>query len=269
MSNLRMVVCCKQVLDPEAPPTAFKIDPKSMRMTLPSDIKPVIGQYDEFALEAALRIKDAVGGHITVISLGNNIVRDVIKKSLAVGGDDLILLEDPAFEDSDSWSTANAIAHAIRKLEGYDVIFCGRQSSDWDAGQVAFGLAEILGLPIVPLAKKVEAADGKLRIEQVIQDGYQVVESPTPAVVTVTSELGNLRYAVLKGIMAAAKKQPQVWKPADIGLDAAEVGSAGRRLKLDRLYQPVKEAHCEMVEGETAAEAGASLALRLRQAKVI
>ena len=269
MSELRMVVCCKQVLDPEAPPTSFKIDPKTMRMTLPSDIKPVIGQYDEFALEAALRLKDTVGGHITVISLGNNIVRDVIKKSLAVGGDELVLLEDPAFEDSDSWATANALARAIQKLDGFDAVFCGRQSSDWDAGQVAYGLAEILGLPVVPLAKKVESTDGTLRIEQVIQDGYQVVEVPTPAVVTVTSELGNLRYAVLKGIMAAAKKQPQVWKPADIGLDETEVGAAGRRLALNRLYQPVKEAHCEVIEGETAAEAGENLATWLRQAKVI
>jgi electron transfer flavoprotein beta subunit len=209
------------------------------------------------------------GGHITVISLGNNIVRDVIKKSLAVGADELVLLEDPAFEDGDSWSTANALAKAIRKLDGFDVIFCGRQSSDMDAGLVPFGLAETLELPVVPLARKVETADGMLLIEQVIQDGYQVVKLPTPAVITVTSELGNLRYAVLKGIMAAARKQPIIWKPADLGLEESHVGAAGRRLALDRLYQPVKEAHCEMVEGETAAEAGANLALRLRQAKVI
>jgi electron transfer flavoprotein beta subunit len=268
MSDLRMVVCCKQVLDPEAPPASFKID-SSMKMTLPPDIKPVIGQYDEFALEAALRVRDAVGGKITVLSLGNNFVRDVIKKSLAVGSDELILMEDAAFQDSDSWSTAYALSKAVGKLDGYDVIFCGRQTSDWDAGQVGFGLAELLGLPIVTLARKVEAVDGKLRIEQVIPDGYQVVEVSMPAVVTVTSELGNLRYPVLKGIMAAAKKQPTVWSPADLGLDSAEVGASGRKLGLDKLYQPVKEARCEMVQGETAAEAGANLALKLREAKVI
>jgi electron transfer flavoprotein beta subunit len=268
MSDLRMVVCCKQVLDPEAPPASFKID-SSMKMTLPPDIKPVIGQYDEFALEAALRVRDSVGGKITVLSLGNNFVRDVIKKCLAVGSDELILMEDAAFQDSDSWSTAYALSKAVGKLDGYDVIFCGRQSSDWDAGQVGFGLAELLGLPIVTLARKVEAVDGKLRIEQVIPDGYQVVEVSMPAVVTVTSELGNLRYPVLKGIMAAAKKQPTVWSPADLGLDSAEVGASGRKLGLDKLYQPVKEARCEMVQGETAAEAGANLALKLREAKVI
>ena len=131
------------------------------------------------------------------------------------------------------------------------------------------GLAELLGLPLVTLARKVEAIDGGLRIEQVIPDGFQVVEVQTPAVVTVTSELGNLRYAVLKGIMAAARKQPIVWTPADLGVDASGVGASGRRLQLNRLYQPVKEARCEIVAGETAAEAGANLAARLREAKVI
>ncbi len=269
MTELRMVVCCKQTLDPEAPPAAFKVDSASNRMTLPSDIKPVIGQYDEFALEAALRLKDANGGNITVLSLGNKLVRDVIKKALAVGGDELILLEDPSFEGSDSWSTAYALMLAIKKLERYDVIFCGRQSSDWDSGQVGLGLAELLDIPIVTLARKVEAIEGGLRVEQVIPDGYQIVEVQTPAVVTVTSELGNLRYAVLKGIMAAAKKQPTVWTPGDLGVDPSEIGSEGRRLKLERLYQPVKEARCEIVEGESPAEAGANLAVRLREAKVI
>ena len=269
MPELRMVVCCKQTLDPEAPPTAFKIDSATKRMTLPTDVKPVIGQYDEFALEAALRLKDANGGKVTVLSLGNKLVRDVIKKALAVGGDELVLLEDAAVEDSDSWSTAYALSLAIKKLEGFDVILCGRQSSDWDSGQVGPGLAELLGLPLVPLARKVEAIDGGLRIEQVIPDGFQVVEVPTPAVVTVTSELGNLRYAVLKGIMAAARKQPVVWTPADLGVDPSAVGSKGRRLTLNRLYQPVKEAHCEIIAGETATEAGANLAVRLREAKVV
>lgn len=269
MPELSMIVCCKQTLDPEAPPASFKIDPATKRMTLPTDIKPVIGQYDEFALEAALRLKASVGGKITVLSLGNKLVRDVIKKALAVGGDELVLLEDAAFEDSDSWTTAYALSLAVKKLESYDVIFCGRQSSDWDSGQVGAGLAELLGLPLVTLARKVEAIEGGLRIEQVIPDGFQVVEVQTPAVVTVTSELGNLRYAVLKGIMAAAKKQPIIWTPADLGIEPSEVGAAGRRLSLRRLYQPVKEARCEIVAGETPAEAGANLAARLREAKVI
>ncbi len=262
-----MIVCCKQVPDPEAPPSAFKV--VNNKMTLPPDIKPVIGQYEEFALEAALKIKDAAGGKITVIALGNNFVRDVIKKALAVGADELVLLEDGAFEDGDSWATANALAMAIRKIGTYDIIFCGRQSSDWDTGQVGLGIAELLGIPAVTLARKVQVTDGKAKVERVIPDGYQVVEVAFPVLITVTSELGALRYAALKGIMAAAKKQPIVWKPADIGLEPSQVGAAGRRSKLEKLLQPVKEAKCEIIGGETPAEAAANLAVRLKEAKLL
>jgi len=264
---LNMIVCCKQVPDPEAPPSAFKV--VDNKVTLPPDIKPVIGQYEEFALEAALRVKDSVGGKITVIALGNNFVRDVIKKALAVGADELVLLEDEAFENGDSWATANALAMAIKKIGVYDIIFCGRQSSDWDTGQVGLGIAELLGIPAVTLARKVQVADRKLKVERVIPDGYQVVEVALPALITVTSELGALRYAALKGIMAAAKKQPIVWKPADIGLQPSQVGAAGRRSKLEKLFQPVKEAKCEIISGETPAEAGVNLAVRLKEAKLL
>jgi electron transfer flavoprotein beta subunit len=262
-----MIVCVKQVPDPEAPPAAFKV--VANKMTVTPDIKPVIGQYEEFALEAALRIKDKVGGKITALCLGNNFARDVVKKSLAVGADELILLEDEAFEEGDSWSTACALAAAIKKIAEYDLIFCGRQDSDWGHMQVGLGLAEILGIPAVSLVRKVEVTDGKARVEKVIPDGYQVIEVELPALVTVTSELGALRYAALKGIMAAAKRQPTVWKPADIGLEPSQVGAAGRRVKIAELSQPVKEAKCEIIEGETPAEAGANLAVRLREAKLI
>jgi electron transfer flavoprotein beta subunit len=135
--------------------------------------------------------------------------------------------------------------------------------------QVGLGLAEILGIPAVSLVRRVEVTDGKARVEKVIPDGYQVIEVELPALVTVTSELGALRYAALKGIMAAAKRQPTVWKPADIGLEPSQVGAAGRRVKIAELSQPVKEAKCEIIEGETPAEAGANLAVRFREAKLI
>lgn len=267
MPDVSMIVCCKQVPDPEAPPSVFKV--AGNKMTVPPDVKPVIAPYDENALEAALRIKEKVGGKITALILGNKLIRDVIKKSLAVGADELILLEDEAFEEGDSWSTAYALATAIKKIGKYDLIFCGRQASDWDAGQVGLGIAEILGIPAVSIVRKIEVTDGKARIERVIPDGYEAVEVAFPALITVTSELGDLRYAALKGIMAAAKKQPTVWKPADIGLEPSQVGAAGSHTKLSKLFQPIKEAKCEMIEGETPAEAGANLAVRLREAKLL
>lgn len=264
-----MIVCCKQVLDPEAPPASFKIDPSTNKVVPPPGVPPVISPFDEQAVEAALRIKDKLGGKITILSLGSNLLRDVVKKPLSMGADELILLEDETFEGGDSWSTAYALSMAIKKMGEYDLIFCGRQAADWDAGQVGLGIAEFLGIPSVTVAKKVEVIDGKARVERVLADGYELIEVILPALITVSNELGEPRYATLKGIMAAAKKQPIIWKPADIGVEPSQIGAAGRRLKLLKLFQPVKEAKCKIVGGDTPAEIGAILALKLREAKII
>jgi electron transfer flavoprotein beta subunit len=266
---MNMIVCIKQVIDPEAPPASFKVDTARNTVTLPPSISPVIDPYAEYAVEAALRIKDAQGGKITAISLGTNLLRDVVKKPLSMGADELILLEDEAFSGGDSYSTAYALALAIKKVKDYDLIFCGRQASDWDAGQVGLGIAEILGLPSVTLARKVEASDGKARVERVTDDGYEVISIALPAVITVSNELGEPRYPTIKGIMAAKRKEPVVWKPADIGVTPAQVGASGRRAKLVRLFQPAREEKCDIVAGETPEEAAANLALKLREAKVI
>lgn len=266
---MNMIVCVKQVPDPEAPPASFKVDPAANKMIPPPGVAPVVSPFDEQAVEAALRIKDAQGGKITVLSLGNKLVRDVIKKPLSMGADELVLLEDEAYEEGDSWSTAYALSLAIKKIGEYDLIFCGRQAADWDAGQVGSGIAELLGIPSVTVAKKVEVMDGKVRVERVVADGYEVVEAPIPCLITVSNELGEPRYATLKGIMAAAKKQPIIWKPQDIGADLPQIGAQGRRTKLLKLFQPVKEAKCEIIEGESVGEAATNLALKLREAKLI
>jgi len=266
---MNMVVCAKQVVDPEAPPASFKVDSTTNKVVPPAGVPPVVSPFDEQATEAALRIKDAHGGKITVLSLGNNLLRDVVKKPLSMGADELILLEDEVFEEGDSWSTAYALAMAIKKIGEYDIIFCGRQAADWDAGQVGSGIAEVLGIPSITVAKKVEVINGKVKVERVVADGYEVVEAPMPCLITVSNELGEPRYATLKGIMAAAKKQPIIWKPQDIGVDPSQIGATGRRTKLLRLFQPVREAKCEIVEADSPAEAAANLAVRLREAKIL
>jgi electron transfer flavoprotein beta subunit len=266
---MNMIVCFKQVIDPEAPPASFKVDATKNTVTLPSSVSPVIDPYAEFAIEAALRVKDAQGGKITAMSLGIDLLRDVVKKPLSMGADELILLEDEAFADGDSWSTAYALAMAIKKVGDYDLIFCGRQASDWDAGQVGSGIAEILGLPSVTLAQKIDITNGKAKVERVTDDGYEVVEVSLPALITVSNELGEPRYPTIKGIMAAKKIEPIIWKPADIGVEPPQVGAAGRHSKLLKLFQPVREGKCEIVEGEEPEEAAANLALKLREAKII
>jgi len=266
---MNMIVCIKQVLDPEAPPASFKIDPSSNKVVPSPGVSPVISPFDEQAVEAALRIKDTKGGKITAISLGINLLRDVVKKPLAMGVDELILLEDEAFIEGDSWSTAYALAMAIKKIGDYDLIFCGRQAADWDAGQVGSGIAEILGLPSVTVAKKVDITNGKARVERVIADGYEVIEVSLPALITVSNELGEARYPTIRGIMAAKKKEPIVWKPADIGVEVSQIGAAGRRTRLLKLFQVVREGKCEIIEGDSPEEAAVNLALKLREAKIL
>jgi len=266
---MNMIVCVKQVIDPEAPPASFKVDSAANNVVPPQGVSPVLDPYGEYAVEAALRVKDAKGGKITAISLGNSMLRDVVKKPLSMGADELILLEDEAFTGGDSWSTAQALAAAIKKIGEYDIIFCGREASDWNAGQVGSGLAEILDLPSVTLVKKIEITDGKAKVERITADGYEVVEISLPALITISNELGEPRYPTIKGIMAAKKKEAIVWKPADIGLDASQIGTAGRNTRMLKLFQPAREGKCEIIEGESPEEAATKLAERLREAKVL
>jgi len=238
-------------------------------MLPPPDTSPVISPFDEQAIEAALRIKDAQEAKVTVITLGVGLLESVIKKPLAMGADELVVLEDEAFDGGDSSAIAYALAMAIQKTGGYDLILCGRQASDWDSGQVGAGISEILGLPCVTLAKKLDIADRKVIVEQVTPDGHNVIEALLPAVITVSNELGEARFPKLKGIRASKKMAPIVWAPLDIAADLSRIGASGRRTRLLKLFQPVREEQCDIIEGETEEEAAENLALRLREEKVL
>jgi electron transfer flavoprotein beta subunit len=264
-----MVVCVKQIADPEAPPGSFRVDEATKSVIPASGVSQVVSPFDEQAVEAALRIKDAHGGKITVLSLGKDFVMDVIRKPMAMGADELILLQDSAFESADSRSTAYALAMAIKKVGEYDLIFCGRQAADWDAGQVGSGIAEFLGIPSVTVAKMVDMVDSKVKVERVVADGSEVIEVSPPVLITVSNELGEPRYPKLKGIMAAARKEVPTWTAQDIGADTSQLGAAGARAKLLKLFVPVKEGKCEIIEGENPEDAAVNLALKLREAKLI
>lgn len=266
---MQMIVCIKQVIDPEADPSSFTIDHSNNKMVPQQEVSQVVDPYAEYAVEAALRIKDSVGGKIIAISLGENQLRKVVKKPLAMGVDELVLLEDKAFVDGDSWSTAYALSMAIKKIGNYDIIFCGREASDWNAGQVGSGIAELLGLPSVTQVQKIDIIDGRARVEKRTEEGFDLMDVQLPALITISHELGEPRYPSVQGIFAARKKEPIFWKPADIGVEISEIGAAGRRTELVKLFQPVREVKCKMAEGENIEEAAVDLALKLREAKVL
>jgi electron transfer flavoprotein beta subunit len=264
---IRIGVLAKQVIDPEMPLAAFKIDPSAKRVVTPANIPPVINGFDENAVEAALQIKDSQEATVTVISAGTSFALDVMKKPLSMGADELVLLQDDRFSNTvDSFFTAQLLAAAIRKLGGFDLIICGRQASDWDNAQVPLGVAEILGLSCVALGKKVAVKDSKVMVERLIPDGYEVVEAPLPALVTVSNELGQPRYPTLRGIMAATRKRPTIWSAADLDLEPELLEP---RITLHELFVPQSSQECEIIEGDDEADAARKLALKLREVKLI
>jgi len=266
---MNIVVCVKEVADPEAPFDSFRVDTERKVIFASPSVMRVLSPFDEQAVEAALRIKDKMEAKVSVISLGNKLDRVVVKKPLLMGADELFLLEDEAFEGGDSFSTAYALSSAIKKIGSYDLVLCGRQSADTNAGQVGAGIAYFLGIPLVTVARKIDVSDGKARVEKVVSDGYEVVETTLPCVITVSSELGQPRYPSIHNIRRANELKPIIWKPADIGLDPSLCGKKGSKLHLLKLFQPVYESSCHIIEGDTPVEAAHNLALRLRAVRII
>ena len=192
MRALGIIVCAKQIPDPEAPLSDVSVDAEKMEVIV--DAPQVISPFDENALEAALRLKEAIGAKITVLSLGKKVSDTVLRKSLAAGADELILLQDDAFEKLDSHSIASALADAIRKIGEYDLVLTGRQAGDWDSGQVGLILGEMLALPCISLAREIKVEDGSVVVKKNIPEGYEQVKAKMPALVTVSNEVGELRY---------------------------------------------------------------------------
>ncbi len=259
---MNLIVCVKEILDPEIPAKAFKVDPEAKRAIKPQDIQMVISDYDESAVEAALKIKDSVESKITVISLGGESAKNIVRRCIAMGADEGVLISDPLFIDDDSFATAFVLAEAIKKLGDFDLILCGRQEGDWDAGQVGSGIAELLGIPSVTMLGNIEVKDGKVVVERVVSDGRESVEVPLPALATVSSEIGEPRYPSFRRVREASKKEIPTWSAQDIT-------PAESRNRMLSLFAPPREVKCEFITGETPEETGINLALKLKEVKAI
>jgi electron transfer flavoprotein beta subunit len=266
---LDIIVCIKQVPDPDAPADTFKIDREQKRVIPPPNVDPVITLYDEHAIEAALQLKEQHGGKVTVLSMGPDSVQRAIKQAMAMGADEGYHLNDEAFRHADAYMTAYTLAQGIKKIGHFDLILCGRQASDWDQGQVGVGIAELLGISSITLIQKIEIRDQHLRVERLVEGGYEVLETVMPALLTISSEINKPRYPTLKGIMAAGRKKVPVWGATDIGVEPTQIGSPSVLMELRDLYIPKHEGKCEMIDGDTPEEIAEKLARRLREAKVI
>jgi electron transfer flavoprotein beta subunit len=266
---LNIVVCIKQVIDPQIPPSKFKINAEAKRVVPPEGIPPVINPYDAQAVELAVKLKEKHNGKITVLTVGDEASGSVLKHAFAMGADEGAILKDATFAGSDNFSIAYILSMAIRKIAEYDLILCGRQAADWDEGTIGPIIAENLGIPLVNLAKEIDVADGMLKVQRTILDGYQIVTSLMPSVVTVSNEAGAPRLPSGWGIISAAKKQIPVWDSQYLETDASLVGSGAARKELVELYRPDQSRKCETFTGETPDEAAGKLVQALRNAGII
>lgn len=264
---MNIIVCMKQVPDTEA---QIRVKPDGSGI-VDSDIKFVMNPYDEYGVEEALLLKEKFGGTVTIVCLGSERAIEAIRTGLAMGADKAVHLDDPAFEGGDAFSTAKALAAAIKGME-YDLIFCGKQAIDDDLAQVGPALAEMLGIPQIVVVTKVEVSeDGKkAKVNRQIIGGEEIIEVPLPAVLTAQKGLNEPRYASLPGIMKAKKKEVKSVKIADLGLDPNAVGKAGAKTQILKMYSPPQRESGKIIEGETAEETASKLATLLREeAKVI
>ncbi|MFC1821223.1 electron transfer flavoprotein subunit beta/FixA family protein [Thermodesulfobacteriota bacterium] len=264
---MNIIVCIKQVPDTESQ-IKIAADGKSI---VKDDIKWIMNPYDEFGVEEALLLKEKFGGEVTVIGCGSQKVTETIRTALAMGADKGILINDPAFEGSDSIATSKALAAAIKDLE-YDVIFAGQRGIDDDMGVVGASLAEFLDIPQLSVVVKAEVSeDGKsVQVHRPVEGQTLVIESSLPAVITTQKGLNEPRYASLPGIMKAKKKPLEEKTLADLGLDSAEFGEGGRKLTIVEMTPPPQRAAGKIIDGETPEEKAAGLAKLLHEeAKVI
>ncbi len=214
-----------------------RIDPATKRLVR-NGAETVLNPFDEYAIEAALQLKDklADGSTVTIVSMTPETGKEVVRKALAMGADNAVMLSDPALAGCDVWGTAYALAAGIRKT-GFDLVLTGTQSTDAITGELPGALAEFLGVPGLTYARKLEYIGDRIRVQRETETGYQTVSAPLPALASITKSAAQPRYPSLKGIMGAKKKDIAFLRLADLEL-TQPVGSDGAKVELTQLAAP-------------------------------
>jgi electron transfer flavoprotein beta subunit len=241
---MKILVCLKQV-----PHSDARLDVASDGNWIQEDnIKFEINTYDTYALEEALKLKDAGEAEVVVVSIGPDRVTQALRTALGMGADRAIHVKDDAVEGSDALGVAKVLS-AVVKEEGPELVFCGLMSDDANFSAVPPMVAQLAGMPSTTAAMAVSVADGSVTVERELEGGaLEVVQLPTPCLVAVQSGLNQVRYASLKGIMAAKKKPVDVKTAADLGVGDA-VGAGAAKIDIEKIYTPPKGDTAEIIEG--------------------
>lgn len=263
---MKILVCLKQILDPELPARDFRIKP-GKREAEQGSANLVIDTFSENALEVALQLRDRGGdAKITALSYGPTSAEDVLRKALAMKADAGVLIVNDGNPHPDPLTVARVLAAAARKIGDFDVILVGREAGDWGAGQTGELLAEELGLPCVAFVDRIEPAGGKLRIKRQTDWGAEIVEAQPPIVLTVTNDEHNLpRIPKVRDVLMSSRQPLIQWTAGDLGVNVAEARAGNVYYEVTQLFIPQQESRCEFAVGDTTEEKAESFAKRIAE----
>ena len=246
----------------------MRLDEKTFTL-IREGVESIINPFDMYALEEGLRIKDSLGGKVTILSMGPPQVESSLREALSYGADEAVLLSDKAFAGSDTWATSYTLAKGIEKVGPYDLILCGKQAVDGDTAQVGPGIAERLSLPYVTWVRKIEEIQhGKMRVQRLMDDGYDRLELPLPALLTVVKEINEPRVPSLKGKVRAKTQKIYIYGAKDLEADPQLIGLQGSATQVIKIFPPPRLKEREWIQG-TVTEQVFQLIEKLGKAKLI
>jgi len=244
---MRIIVLIKQVPDT----TEIKIDPKTGTL-IREGVESIINPDDRHAIELAVTLKEAYGGKSTVISMGPTQAIDAISEALGMGIDEGILLTDKNLAGADTWATSFTLGRAISRVKRYDLIICGRQAIDGDTAQIGPQIAEFLNLPQLTYVRKVEEiSEKRIVVHRALEDGYERMESPLPALITVMGEVNTPRYPRMDLLINACEQKARIkiWDAADLGVKVQDIGLSGSLTRVIKTFPPKTKREGEILKG--------------------
>ncbi|MBU0481160.1 MAG: electron transfer flavoprotein subunit beta/FixA family protein [Proteobacteria bacterium] len=242
---MKILVCVKQVPDAKD----VRLDPKTNTLAR-EGVESIMNPFDRHALEEAVRLKEKHGGTVTVLTMGPPQAEETLRDAVSCGADEAVLVSDRAFAGSDTLATTYTLSRAVEKLGGFDLILCGKQAIDGDTAQVGPGLAQRLQIPFVAYVRKInDVSSGVMRLERLMDDGYDELEVALPVLLTVVKEINEPRVPSLKGKMKAKGMKAAVLNASDIGADPEQLGLNGSPTWVVKVFSPQFSAERCMLEG--------------------
>ena len=243
---MNIIVLIKQV----PATTDVKIDEKTGTLKR-EGVEAQVNPFDMYAVEEAVRLKEKYTGKVSVLTMGPPQADKALRECLAMGCDEAVLVSDREFAGSDTWATSYTLAGAIKKLGQFDLIICGKQASDGDTAQVGPGISTHLNIPQVTYVKKVEeATDKSMRLERMLEEGYEIIQTPLPALLTVVKEINEPRIPSLKGLMRAKSAKITTLTQKDLNLDPQQIGLCGSPTQVVKIFSPAPRVGGQILSGE-------------------